>query len=115
MAGGGGGGVDLSKFIVGSFKNFIVLLDAYRAEKVVPLREKKAPAYSFGSRTRYAQKDNNPGPNQYSLPNLTSSKVPNKRTMPSYSMTGRSKIGGFHEDMQKVCNFICSRDLACQL
>ena len=76
--------------------------DAYYAERVIPLREKKAPAYSFGSRTRYHQKDSNPAPNQYSLPNLTSSRVPHKTTMPSYSMTGRSRIGGFHEDLQKV-------------
>lgn len=76
--------------------------DAYYAEKVVPLKEKRAPAYSFGSRTRYFQKDNHPAPNQYSLPNLTASKVPHKLTMPSYSMTGRSKTGSFHEDLQKT-------------
>lgn len=87
-------------------KNLIIahffLADAYYAEKVVPLKEKRAPAYSFGSRTRYFQKDNHPAPNQYSLPNLTASKVPHKLTMPSYSMTGRSKTGSFHEDLQKV-------------
>eukprot|EP00794_Sanderia_malayensis_P017771 gene17771-19547_t len=76
--------------------------DAYRAESVAPLKERRAPAYSFGSRTRYSQKDNNPSPSQYSLPNLTSCKVPHKRTMPCFSMTGRSKIGGFHEDLQKT-------------
>lgn len=76
--------------------------DAYRSEDVLPLREKRAAAYSFGSRTKFSQKDNNPAPNQYSLPDLTSCRVPHKTTMPSYSMTGRSKIGGFHEDLQKT-------------
>ena len=106
---------------VASTAIFFFLIDAYAAEKVPPLKEKKAPSYSFGLRTRYAQKDGNPAPNQYTLPNLTGGKVPNKYSSSAYSLTGRSKIGSFHEDMQKVrhierrsfalfffsCNFIC--------
>ena len=42
-------------------------------------------------------------PNVYSLPNmLGQTKQSGVRQAPCYSLTGRSKIGGFHEDLQKV-------------
>ena len=44
-------------------------------------------------------------PNVYSLPNmLGQTKQSGVRQAPCYSLTGRSKIGGFHEDLQKVKN-----------
>jgi hypothetical protein len=43
--------------------------------------------------------------NSYTLPKMIGSTVQsNKRQAPGYSMTGRSKIGGFHEDLQKANN-----------
>jgi len=62
----------------------------------------KAPSYSFGSRTPYHKKDNIPAPNNYSLPTVLGAKSVGKRSAASYSMTGRSKIGSFHEDLQKT-------------
>lgn len=42
-------------------------------------------------------------PNQYNLDGMMGRTVrSNKKQMPIYSMTGRSKIGGFHEDLSKV-------------
>lgn len=74
----------------------------YSPEKVSPPKERKAPSYSFGSRTMYAKKDATPSPNSYGLPTLVGPKIPNKNASAAYSFTGRSKIGGFSEDLQKT-------------
>ena len=76
---------------------------AYHAEKVNPLRESKAPAYSFGLKTGLLQmKSTTPSPNSYTLPSLLGCNIVGKRSNAAYSMTGRSKIGSFHEDLRKV-------------
>lgn len=74
----------------------------YQNEKVHPQGERYAPKYSMGSRTRYRQCDSYPSPNSYGLPSLLGSKVINKFSSASYSMTGRSKTGGFDEDLAKT-------------
>lgn len=81
---------------------------AYCAEKINPLRESKAPAYSFGLKTGLLQmKSTTPSPNAYTLPSLVGSKIVGKRSNAAFSMTGRSKIGSFHEDLRKVwLNFV---------
>lgn len=68
---------------------------AYSPEKTAPLGEKKAPAYSMGARTRLRKKDVTPAPNNYTL-------ATHVGEAPKYSMTGRSKIGGFAEDLAKA-------------
>lgn len=78
---------------------------AYHAEKVSPLRESKAPAYSFGLKTGLLQmKSTTPSPNSYTLPSLvgSGSNIVGKKSNAAYSMTGQSKIGSFHEDLRKV-------------
>ncbi|XP_050390130.2 outer dense fiber protein 3 [Patella vulgata] len=61
------------------------------------------PSYSFGSRHRNRQTDNCPGPNAYNLPTMIGPcKQGGKSEAPMYSLTGRSKIGSFHEDLQKT-------------
>ena len=46
-------------------------------------------------------------PNVYSLPGMIGpTRQSGVRQAPCYSLTGRSKIGGFHEDLQKVRNAI---------
>lgn len=74
----------------------------YYPEKHPDINSPAAPKYSFGSRTQLGKKDNFPGPNRYTLPENLGSKVVGKRSAPAYSMTGRSKIGSFHEDFQKT-------------
>lgn len=74
----------------------------YSPEKQSVPHERKAPSYSFGSRTKYAQKNVTPSPNSYSLPPLLGPKAVGKRSAASYSLTGRSNIGGFAEDLQKT-------------
>ena len=69
------------------------------------MKQRSPPSYSFGSRTALGKKDNFPSPNSYSLPAVLGSKAVGKPSAASYSMTARSKIGSFHEDLQKVCLF----------
>ena len=76
---------------------------AYQAEKVNPLQESKAPAYSFGLKTGLLQtKNTTPSPNAYTLPSVIGSNIVGKRSNAAFSMTGRSKIGSFHEDLRRV-------------
>ena len=43
-------------------------------------------------------------PNTYSLPSLIGKTVEgNKKSGPAFTQTGRSKVGGFSEDLQRVC------------
>ena len=66
------------------------------------MKQPSPPNFSFGSRTPYNKRDNFPGPDSYHLPAMLGSKVVGKCSAASFSMTGRSKIGSFHEDLQKV-------------
>ena len=83
--------------------SFRMISDAYSCEKVKIFKQKTAPSYSFGSRTRYAQKEKTPAPNSYTMPNMIGIEIPSKSAPPAFSMRGRPRIGGFSEDLQKVC------------
>jgi len=75
----------------------------YSPEKAGPASKYMSPRFSFGSRTRLRASDKNPGPNQYSLPGLLGKTVESgRRQAPIFSQRGRSKIGGFDEDLQKT-------------
>ncbi|CAH3196543.1 unnamed protein product [Porites evermanni] len=74
----------------------------YGPEKKPVMKHRFPPSYSFGSRTPYNKKDNFPGPDTYTMPPVLGSKSVGKTSAPCYSMTGRSKIGSFHEDLQKT-------------
>ncbi|KAL3884129.1 hypothetical protein ACJMK2_030349 [Sinanodonta woodiana] len=44
-----------------------------------------------------------PAPNSYSLPHMVGKTTQsNKRQAPCYSLTGRSRVGSFHEDLSKT-------------
>jgi len=62
-----------------------------------------APAYSFGSRHGNRRTDSSPAANSYTLPNMLGKTTQSmKKSAPCYSLTGRSKTGSFHEDLQKT-------------
>lgn len=61
-----------------------------------------APSYSFGLRARGRRSDTAPAPNNYQLPQIVGHKHTSKKSAPQYSLTGRSKVGGFDEDLKKV-------------
>lgn len=76
---------------------------AYSPEKTGPTAKYLAPIYSFGTRHRHRRTDNTPAPNCYTLPNMLGGTVQSgKRQAPCYSLTGRSRTGSFHEDLQKT-------------
>ena len=82
---------------------YLYYVAAYHVGKISPLRESKAPAYTFGLKLGSSKVSaGNPSPNKYQLPSLVGSNVISKKSPPAYSMTGRSRIGSFHEDLSKV-------------
>ena len=66
------------------------------------MKETRPPAYSFGAKPAILSRTVSPAPNTYTLPAMTGSGVVGKASSASYSITGRSKIGSFHEDLKKV-------------
>lgn len=82
---------------------FYFLKGDYQAEKSPVQKHPYPPHFSFGLRTPYGKKDNNPAPNNYNMPVILGPKSVGKKSSAAFSMTSRSKIGSFHEDLQKVC------------
>lgn len=76
---------------------------AYKPETTNKEVYSRAPAYSFGLRHHQFRTDNTPGPNAYTPdPMLGRTLRSEKKAAPSYTLVGRSKVGGFHEDLQKT-------------
>jgi hypothetical protein len=72
-------------------------------KKVMEAAYKRDPSYSFGTRHKYRGTDSTPAPNYYTVPGMLGKTVQGgKKQAPSYTITGRSKTGSFHEDLQKV-------------
>ena len=74
----------------------------YLTEHVHPQGERHAPSYTMGTRFPIRRCDSNPAPNRYGLPPLLGSNQINKRSYPSYSMTKRSEIGSYSEDLART-------------
>ncbi|KAL4597402.1 outer dense fiber protein 3-B-like [Arapaima gigas] len=74
----------------------------YSPEKSGKCTYRCAPAYSLSARTKGFCNDQTPGPAAYMLPSVLGPNAVNKSSAPNYSLTGRSKIGSFYEDLQKT-------------
>ncbi|XP_015776794.1 PREDICTED: outer dense fiber protein 3-like [Acropora digitifera] len=74
----------------------------YSPEKCHPPQEKRAPCYTFKTRTKYLFQDVTPSPNSYSLPPMIGPKVVSAQSAPAHSLSARSAIGGFSEDLKKT-------------
>ncbi|XP_035280347.1 outer dense fiber protein 3-B [Anguilla anguilla] len=61
-----------------------------------------SPAYSMSARTGGFFNPTSPGPAAYTLPSVLGTSTVNKPSAPNFSLTGRSKVGSFHEDLQKT-------------
>uniref|UniRef100_A0A670YT55 Ciliary microtubule associated protein 1C n=1 Tax=Pseudonaja textilis TaxID=8673 RepID=A0A670YT55_PSETE len=59
----------------------------YHVEKLRPIDEPNAPAYSISARTPYWLNSPTPAPNKYALPPTLGPKVPNKRAAPCLSIS----------------------------
>ncbi|XP_034767972.2 outer dense fiber protein 3-like protein 2 [Acipenser ruthenus] len=76
---------------------------AYSPENALHLnRQQRPPSYTMGSRTRYRTTDTVPAPNKYTLPVLLGSRVPTKPASASYTVSGRTKSGGYSEDLSRT-------------
>ncbi|MGH0181753.1 UNVERIFIED_CONTAM: hypothetical protein FKN15_024401 [Acipenser sinensis] len=76
---------------------------AYSPENAPHLnRQQRPPSYTMGSRTRYRTTDTVPAPNKYTLPVLLGSRVPTKPASASYTVSGRTKPGGYSEDLSRT-------------
>jgi len=75
---------------------------AYKPERVHPQGERHAPVFSMATRTRIRKRDQNPAPNRYVLPKMLGSFQPNKLSYPSYSMSLRTNVGSYAEDLSKT-------------
>lgn len=72
-------------------------------KKVMESSFYRQPSYTFGIRHHSRGTDANPAPNYYTLPGMLGKTIQSgKNQAPSYTLTGRSKIGSFHEDLQKT-------------
>ncbi|XP_052792027.1 outer dense fiber protein 3-like [Mya arenaria] len=74
----------------------------YNPEHVHPQRERVAPKYSLGFRTRFPKCDQNPAPSNYILPPVLGPSQAYKTSTASYSMTGRSRVGCYLEDLSNA-------------
>lgn len=76
---------------------------AYSPEATGPSGKGMPPAYSFGLRHKARRTDQTPGPDKYTLDSMLGTTVQSrKKQAPCHSLRGRSKIGGFSEDLSKT-------------
>jgi len=74
----------------------------YNNQTCHPQGERHAPKHSMGSRTKYRRTDAYPSANSYSLPQLLGPKIPSATASNAYSMTSRTEIGSFKQDLAKT-------------
>ncbi|KAL5010964.1 hypothetical protein ScPMuIL_013269 [Solemya velum] len=76
---------------------------SYSPENTGPTATFRHPAFSFGMRHKSRRTDNTPASNNYTLPFMIGkTSQSGKKQAPCYSLSGRQKIGSFHEDLAKA-------------
>ncbi|KAK7108569.1 ciliary microtubule associated protein 1A-like [Littorina saxatilis] len=76
---------------------------AYSPEATGAGGKRMPPAYSFGTRHKARRTDQTPAPNKYSLDSMLGTTIQSGKTQaPCISVRGRSKVGGFSEDLSKT-------------
>ncbi|XP_069073168.1 protein CIMAP1D isoform X1 [Pleurodeles waltl] len=91
-----------SRTKVPGFKKTVPGPGVYSPEKAPVLTHQRPPSYTMGTRTRYRVVDPVPAPNSYHLPSVLGSQVPSKASTPSYSVAGRTRSGGYSEDLAQT-------------
>lgn len=72
---------------------------SYSPEKAALAKEGKAPSYTMAARTPLLKPDSTPAPSTYTIPTLMgTTSISGKASAPTYSISGRPKIGGFADD-----------------
>ncbi|XP_042329931.1 outer dense fiber protein 3-like protein 1 [Sceloporus undulatus] len=70
----------------------------YYIEKIHPIEEPNAPAYTIGVRTRYWENSPTPGPNRYTLPGTLGPGLPVKPSAPCLSMATSASVWSYAKD-----------------
>ncbi|KAG2460402.1 ODF3A protein, partial [Polypterus senegalus] len=84
------------------WRKWYVVKWEYSPEKAGRSSFYSAPAYSLSARSKGFRNDQTPGPAAYTLPPMLGPKTVTKSSAPFYSLSGKSTIGSFHEDLQKT-------------
>ncbi|XP_078076950.1 ciliary microtubule associated protein 1A-like [Mustelus asterias] len=74
----------------------------YSPEKAGKSAFSASPSFSIAGRTQGFRTDRSPGPAAYLLPSVLGPNVVNKSSSANFSLSGRNKVGSFHEDFQKT-------------
>ncbi|KAK7891997.1 hypothetical protein WMY93_023960 [Mugilogobius chulae] len=74
----------------------------YSPEKSTKSVFRSSPAFSLSGKTKEGTNDRVPGPATYHLPEVIGPKTVVTSSAPVYSLCGRSKTGGFAEDLKKT-------------
>ncbi|XP_072291302.1 ciliary microtubule associated protein 1B [Eucyclogobius newberryi] len=74
----------------------------YFPEKSTKSIFRSSPAFSLSGRTKEMTNDHVPGPASYQLPEVIGAKTVVTSSAPMYTLCGRSKTGGFSEDLKKT-------------
>uniref|UniRef100_A0ACB8G3N9 Uncharacterized protein n=1 Tax=Sphaerodactylus townsendi TaxID=933632 RepID=A0ACB8G3N9_9SAUR len=77
-------------------------LGSYSPEKSQKIVYKNTPKYSMSFRHEGAKADSIPGPNAYMIPQMLGPYTVATTASPSYTMTGKSKLGHFYDDLHKT-------------
>uniref|UniRef100_A0A8D2LQQ6 Outer dense fiber of sperm tails 3 like 1 n=1 Tax=Varanus komodoensis TaxID=61221 RepID=A0A8D2LQQ6_VARKO len=71
----------------------------YYVERIHPLEEPNAPAYTIGTRTRYRESNPYPAPNSYTLPGTLGPGLPVKVSAPCLSMASSASVWRYAQDL----------------
>ncbi|XP_072838117.2 protein CIMAP1C [Pogona vitticeps] len=71
----------------------------YYVEKIHPLEEPNAPAYTIGVRTQYWENSLYPAPNSYSIPATLGPRLPVLRSAPCLSMASSASVWSYAKDL----------------
>ncbi|XP_028916788.1 outer dense fiber protein 3 [Ornithorhynchus anatinus] len=74
----------------------------YYAERANRYVFKCPPSQTIALRGKSFQVDNTPGPAAYVLPSVNGPRAISKSSRPCYSITGKSQLGGFADDLAKT-------------
>lgn len=74
----------------------------YSPERSTKALYQSAPAFSLSGRPKELTNDRVPGPASYQLPEVLGAKSAFASSAPKFSLCGRSKTGGFAEDLKKT-------------
>ncbi|KAJ6664175.1 hypothetical protein lerEdw1_008391 [Lerista edwardsae] len=71
----------------------------YYVEKIHPVDERCAPAYTIGKMTYYWVASPHPAPNSYNLPGTLGPRLPTNASAPAYSMSSNACAWGYAKDL----------------